>query len=125
MRLSSLILSFVISISLNAQTKWEWTPTDTKWEFACESIIIVDWLQTRYMSKHPDQFQEMGPDRNVFGRHPNISSVNQYFIACEVLHPVIARFLPEPARRVFQTGTIILEVGNSFHNVQIGVRLGW
>jgi hypothetical protein len=101
-----------------------WASADVWREVAFESLLIVDWGQTRYAAQDPKQrWEEQNP---WIGRHPTTQDVDRYFISWLVIHPVISHFLPSEWRKGFQSISIFVEVVSAHQNATtagIGYRL--
>ena len=94
-----------------------WTPADTGWEIGSELGILHEWAQmTTGNYVH-------GFDEEVLGGHPQRRSINAYFGAWMLAHPLISFALPAPYRRFWQVGTIGFEIVVSRRNAQLGCRV--
>ena len=98
----------------------DWTGTDTGLEVAWQVAHAIDWGQTRYIAKHPQDFRELNP---ILGDHPSVGRVNTYFIATGLAHYGISQWLSPSNRRGWQTITIIFAVATVSRNHQIGVKI--
>jgi len=100
----------------------EWTPADTKREIAWQAIHVLDWGQTRYIVKHPDEFFE----RNfILGEHPSVGEVNTYFVLTGALHYWLMRRVEPETRKLLQWVTIGFGASNVANNYHLGVRVGF
>lgn len=81
---------------------------------------MVDWAQTRTISKNPDLFYEKNL---ILGNHPSIGRVNTYFVSAIVLNYVVSDNLSKRWRTGFQTGLIGLELCVTDRNRQIGIKM--
>jgi hypothetical protein len=100
----------------------EITTTDIMLEGTWIGLHTIDWMQTRYIAIHPDQYEELNP---VLGHHPGIGKVNAYFAAGMVLHPLVSYLLPKPYRTWWQGITIGMSGACVGKNLSIGVRMKW
>jgi hypothetical protein len=116
---------FLFSISVNAADKW--TMADTAWQASATALMVGDWGQTRYIAQHPGEYHETNP---ILGRHPSTSAVDLYFMGALIVHPVISYLLPSKAeifgvtinpRRIWQAGTIVVELGCVANNARLGI----
>lgn len=85
-------------------------------------LLVADWAQTRYISTHPQQYQEMNP---TLDDHPSIGAVNVHFIGALALNNAVYYLLPENKRRNWSLMMVGIEgvcVGN---NARIGVKFNW
>jgi len=57
------------------------------------AFTVADWLQTRYISTHPNEWSELNP---IIGEHPAPGSVNSYFSIIMVIVGIIGFALPAP-----------------------------
>jgi len=100
----------------------EWSPADTKREIAWQAIHALDWGQTRYIAKHPDEFSE----RNfILGDHPSVGQVNTYFVLTGALHYWLMRRVEPETRKLLQWVTIGFGASNVANNYHLGVRVGF
>lgn len=57
---------------------------------------VMDWNQTRVISKNPDRFYERGfITKDVIGAHPSTGQVDAYMLGSAVLFMLAAHYLPE------------------------------
>ena len=98
----------------------DWTPQNTKLEWSWVALNGADWLQTRYIATHPEEFSEANP---ILGDHPSTGEVNLYFAVYTAAHYLISRNLhPEP-RKWFQMVSIGVTAGTVVRNYHLGVRM--
>lgn len=112
-----LILGSLVSPAYADENNW--TTQDTVLESIHLGLSVVDWHQTREIAKSNGYWHEYNP---YLGRHPSVRKVDDYMIACMILHPIVAVILPHPYRDWFQFFTIGLETGCVSMNYKIGIR---
>lgn len=126
-----LIFALLLLVSISAQAD-DWSTGDTYRESAFQTLLALDFLQTRNISKssnycgvgkqneHPNchYVQEMN---NYLGACPTLGAINRYFLVGSALHAGIAYLLPEKYRAPFQYVTIGVEAGYVAHNFSIGI----
>ena len=125
-------LSIVLLFSdiANAEYKFaeNWDRDDTEWQVASITLGVADWLQTRYISKHPDEYREMN---KVLGDHPSLDEVDLYFGSVIVAHTLLSMALPPEAevfdykinpRRICQSIWIGVEGVTVVRNIAIGIK---
>jgi len=118
----------------------EWWDNTSKAEVAAETLIVVDWLQTRDIVRHQsdcsgssgvalvdlakqcgaNEYYETNP---IIGKHPSMARVNTYFIGVIVGHWLLDQSLSAEHRKWLENGTIMLELGVVGHNQHIGLRV--
>jgi hypothetical protein len=80
---------------------------------------VIDWSQTRYVVKHPEQFHETNP---LFGTHPTMARVNTIMAARLVANYALAEAFPQ-----YRTTILGVTTSISFYfvarNAQIGVHM--
>jgi hypothetical protein len=107
----------------------EWKAADYKLLGAATALIVVDWGQTRNMTRSPlyitrcpdckDPYYEHNP---ILGKSPSIGEVDKYF-ALAILGTVgVSYALPAKWRRYFLGGVIVLESAVVMRNHHIGLR---
>lgn len=98
----------------------DWTVTDTALESVYLVLHSIDWVQSKYTSKHTDTFYET----NAFlGKHPHGGDVNAYFATAAIAHVSVAYLIPDKYRSIFQIATIGMEIGYVRNNYHIGVGI--
>lgn len=114
---------FLLAIALHAcaGSAYAWNHEDTLWESTYLMAHIADWGQTRDIAVQCDSgaYYETNP---IIGKCPTVNWVNNYFIATALAHVGIATMLPKKYRRLFQMGTLAMEVGYISNNARIGLR---
>lgn len=113
-------LLLVFAACAHADDKRKWTHTDTVLQIAYYTLHAADWLQTRYIAKHPDRYYECNP---IIGKHPGVGKVNTYFAVSAGINTVIPYLLPRPYRTIWQGGIIAVEVGCVASNARVGIKL--
>ena len=113
-----LILLFLVSLPAKAVDPWS---HEDKVRLAIWGTLqTVDWLQTRNIAKHPDQWYETNPR---LGNHPTPGEVNRFFLTTTATHILIANFLPSEYRKVFQYLSIGYEFSYVERNYRIGIKM--
>jgi hypothetical protein len=98
----------------------DWTREDTAWEAAYLVLHVVDWGQTRYITKNPDRYRE---SNSILGETPSLNRVRNYFIATALLHASVSYALPPQWRRRWQGATIAVQAYFVGHNYGADVRI--
>ncbi|MEK6748520.1 MAG: hypothetical protein AABY83_04860 [Pseudomonadota bacterium] len=119
--------ALVLMISLSATVMFSrpalaWTGSDSAFEAAYLLTHVADWGQTRDIAVRCESGRYFETNL-VMGRCPNIASVNTYFVSTALLHMGASYLLPAPYRRIFQTGTIGMQIGYINNNANIGLNL--
>lgn len=116
-----LIILFIVCLPSVARAG-DWTGLNTGLEVAHAALLTIDWRQTRWAQERPNEYYEINP---ALSRHPSAGRIDTWFIAWEVLHPVISYVLPNPYRYAWQAGTLGLEIYCVNKNYNVGVKLKW
>ena len=91
------------------------------WRTSANTLLVVDWLQTRYIADNPDDYHEINP---IMGEHPSIGEVNAYFLGSIIAMNLIGEYALDRSGRktlyIFITGMETLAVSNNF---QLGIKL--
>lgn len=98
----------------------EWTKADTAWEAGYLVLHVIDWGQTRNISRRPDAYRELNP---ILGSHPSIERVNTYFALTAIAHTAISYALPADWRRGWQMVSIGMEATAVSNNYKIGLKI--
>jgi len=111
------LLAMVITGNANA-----WSKKDTYWEAAYLATHLADWGQTLDIAGQckSGAYYETNP---VMGKCPSVQTVNAYFIGTALLHYGAAKALPRKYRRMFQAGTIGMELSYITNNASIGLNV--
>lgn len=119
-----LLLSLMLFASTAHADDWTrgWDKTDSALAGAAFTLKVIDWKQTRYIARHPDQHREWNP---VLGEHPSIGRVNNYFVGSIITSGTIAYFMPGIYRKVFLAGNITVSAWITHHNRSVGIRADW
>lgn len=114
-----LIISFLLipNITLSAD---KWSAQDKILEGTYQVLHFMDWRQTRYIAKNPDDYYEMNP---ILGRHPSTTEVDVYFVSTALLHPIITHYLPKKYRPWWQGITITMSGACVINNFAVGIRM--
>jgi hypothetical protein len=99
-----------------------WDTTDKVLGTAAVATIIVDWGQTRYIAKHPDQYDE---NNIILGKHPSVEKVNAYFVGYIASTLLIADWLSTPNRKLFLGVISVFEIAVTAHNRSIGLKVAF
>lgn len=99
-----------------------WSKKDTYWEAAYLATHLADWGQTLDIASQcgSGNYYETNP---VMGKCPSAQTVNAYFIGTALLHYGAAKMLPPKYRRMFQTGTMAMELSYITNNASIGLNV--
>ena len=97
-----------------------WTRQNTIAQATFLALGVVDWGQTLYIAKHPEEYGESNP---VLGDHPSTKAVNLYMPIAMAAHTLIAVALPPVYREIWQYVWIGIEIGCVEHNANAGVRI--
>lgn len=98
----------------------KWTRSDTKYQLMVTTLTICDWMQTRYISKNPNDFHE----KNIFlGEQPTTGKVDRYFISKILANYIFAKILDTKTRRIWQVGMIGYYIDVVKGNYEIGIKM--
>lgn len=101
--------------------KNRWTVRDTAFQLQYTVLHVIDWGQTRYISKH-DEFYETNP---ILGSNPSTEFVDIYFAVTLIGHTAVSYLLPAKWRRRWQAFTTVLETVVTANNQSIGISVGF
>jgi hypothetical protein len=115
-----LISCLIPNISLAADP---WSRQDIALEGTFIFLHIVDWGQTRDISKNPDKYYEgINP---FLGEHPSTERVDLWFVTTTLAHIVITNYLPSKYRPYFQGVTIGITGAAVIRNFSIGLSVNF
>lgn len=117
------VITFLLVPAQPAQAFDPWAKEDTAREVGYLVLHLVDWGQTRDISRRGGEgYWEVNP---VLGKHPSVRRVDSYFTFSALAHIGIAYALPHDWRRRFQYTTAGLKAGLVIHNNKIGLRVNF
>ena len=101
---------------------WDWS--DTAMESLYLAAHVADWGQTRDIAQQcgSGTYAETNP---IIGRCPSVGRVNTYFFTTALIHAGVATMLPKKYRRLFQVGTLGMEIGYISNNAKIGLKVSF
>lgn len=105
------------SISTTSAQEWDQASRDRQAIYT--ALHLMDWAQTRAIAQNPDRWREVNP---LLGWHPSTRDVDQYFAVTLLGHYVIANWLPENYRAIFQHLTISMEAAVTRNNIILGIK---
>jgi hypothetical protein len=97
----------------------DWTQGDSDKLLLTSALMLVDWQQTRTISKEPWNFTETN---SFLGEHPTLGQVDTYFLASLPINYLIAKNLPKNWRNIYWQYISITQLKAITVNYQIGVR---
>lgn len=98
-----------------------WTVKDTFFQLQYTVLHVIDWGQTRHISKN-DEYYETNP---LLGSKPSTELVDIYFAVTLIGHTTVSYLLPAKWRRKWQAFTSVLETVVTAHNQSIGIAVGF
>ena len=98
----------------------EWTAKQKDLELSYQILHFVDWQQTRYIARHPEDYYEINP---ILGKHPDKQTVDIYFAASALAHIGISALLPDEFRDYWQMVTLGVKATLVGWNFSIGIRM--
>jgi hypothetical protein len=118
------ITSTVSMCGISPAKATEWDSTTKALYWSGVALIVADWAQTRDIASRvsPDGsrvYKELNP---LLPEHPSMAQVNRHFVGGLVLHYALTEVLPQPYKRYFQMGTIVVQSGVVANNTNAGVR---
>lgn len=124
MRFKKPLAALTVALGLGtaqAQPLADWSNTDRALLVTGSLLHAIDWGQTRYIVKHPNEYRETNP---LLGDYPSMGTVNLYMLATGLLIPTTAELLPEYRTLIlgFWVASRAAVVGR---NYSIGIRMSW
>ena len=113
--LARFVLAVLTALLFCSPVKAEAPSTEQK--VAAAVLLTADWLQTRYIARHPDRYYEFNP---LLGKHPSIGAVNNHYLAVGLLGYGLTEL--GVCNRYCYNVFIAFEAANVARNFSIGVR---
>ena len=85
------------------------------------TVLLVDAMQTQYIYEH-DEYYEINP---VIDNYFHGDKAWGYFVLSGAAVYLVADALPHKWRKAFLTGAIVLSLGVTSHNANIGIGLSF
>ena len=86
------------------------------------ALHVVDWSQTRYISKHDNYYESFN---GILGPRPSVGRINMWFLGTGIAQPIIASLLPSEWRRAWLAVGIGIEFMMTTHNAAIGIKMDY
>ncbi|MDH5301850.1 MAG: hypothetical protein OEW58_10865 [Gammaproteobacteria bacterium] len=118
------IIGFILLLLLSSPAN-AWTQEDSMWQSAYLAAHVADWGQTRDIAAQCRTSGAYQESNIVLGSCPSIQMVNAYFVATALLHTGVAHALPSKYRRMFQVGTLGLQLNVVNSNTEIGLQVNF
>ena len=121
---SSYVLILFLTLFFLSPAANAWSKKDTYWEVAYLTTHLADWGQTLDIASKcsSGEYYETNP---VMGKCPSAQTVNAYFVGTALLHYGVAHMLKPKYRRMFQAGTIGMELSYIANNASIGLNVNF
>jgi len=123
------IKEFICLIVIAAGMLWihnaeadDWRDEDTAREIAYQALVVIDYAQTRYISKHCDRYRELN---QLLGRCPNSGDITKYFLLLGLSHYGASRWLSQEYRATWQNVSVVWHAHVITRNAGLGIRLEW
>jgi hypothetical protein len=100
----------------------DWDRTDYVLLTAASVGTYIDWRQTQYIARHPDQFRETN---RALGDHPTVTQVNVYFARTSVLTGALAYFIPSEYRKMYLGLIAAVEIDATARNRRLGIKFSF
>lgn len=112
-------IACIIGMSITCMASEPWSNKDVTLETGCLLSLAADWRQTSEIHK----FSNIHETNSIMGTHPEQSTINQYFLACGLLHGLIADQLHGNWRTAWQCVIFGVEIAQVEKNYKIGLRI--
>jgi len=122
---STQLFAAILAFMLFTPAANAWTKQDTMWETAYLTAHVADWGQTRDIAKHCSSTGKYQESNALLGECPSAQMVNAYFVGTALLHTGVAHMLPRKYRRMFQVGTLGMQLNVINSNKQIGLKVSF
>ena len=113
-----LLLAIVVFTPTTSLAADSWSTQDKALQATTLTLKFIDWRQTRYIAKNPDDYYEMNP---ILGKHPSTTEVDIYFATTAILNTVITHYLPSKYRPWWQAIIITASGTCVINNFSVGL----
>jgi hypothetical protein len=127
----AIILVALLLVSCSS-VSYKWTKADKIGEIMALTALTADYLQTRYIASHGDEYRETN---FILGEHPSKGQVNAYFaglaafnVGTSIILPskiVIGNDIVLKPRLMWQTSTFLGHGYAVMSNYNLGVGMEW
>jgi hypothetical protein len=125
--MKKLLISLLLCLLPCTSIAGDLTKTDLVLEGVHLTISVADLLQTRYIARHPLEFDETN---TLLGRRPSLDSITNFFVVRSIIHGGITYALrkldaPEAVVKVWQVVSICDAGYYVVNNYNMGVKLSF
>lgn len=99
----------------------DWSSADTRRELGWQAVNIIDWKQTRVISKDT-KYEELNP---LLGKYPSTRAVDNFFLVSTVLHSATSCALEPTNRRYWQYISLLFSSAAVINNRRLGIRINF
>lgn len=104
-----------------------WSPSEIATEAATVALFVIDAGQTRDIGPICQRNAECQVyERNpLLGKHPSNARIRNYFTGVIAAHIAITHLLPQKYRALWQGTTMMLEIGITAENANLGLKVNY
>lgn len=104
-----------------------WSTSEIAKEAVTVGLLAIDAGQTRDIGpicqrNEGCQVYERNP---LLGKHPSDARIRNYFAGVIAAHIMITHWIPQRHRALWQNATMMLEVGITVQNANLGLRINY
>ncbi len=118
-----LVIATILLAATAAQAAEPWSNADLALGATALTLSAVDWRQTVYGARHPDQFFEGA--NWMLDDHPSVDQVHLYFAVRTVAVFTAAHYLRGPWRKAVLVGASTLSIVCIDKNLSVGIVVRW
>lgn len=122
----TLKLGFILAIPYISNANAEWWTDDSVTNgliVSANTLMVMDWAQTRYIADHPENFREGGSMRRFIGENPTSGKTNKYFAGTIIINNAIGMMLPKKYKKTFYGVLNVVYLSTTTNNKSIGVKI--
>ncbi len=112
-----ILIVILACLPLDCEGAEPWTKEEVTYQIADEILFYIDRCQTQEAVMHG--FKE---HNFILGKHPSRQTIDNYFIAVGIIHPVITHYLPRKYKMIWLKSTTMLQYIVIMNN---GFKLKW
>lgn len=125
------LIILCLSLISCSSYSYKWTKADKIGQVMVLGAMTMDWLQTRYIASHGNEYRETNP---MLGEHPSKGQVNAYFAGLAAFNVATSCLLPSEIivndyrfkpRLMWQTSTFLGHGYAVISNYNLGVGIEW
>lgn len=104
---------------------WTDDPVTNGLMISANTLMIIDWAQTRHIADNPSRFREDGIMRQFIGEHPKSGKTNKYFLGTIIANNALGAILPKKYKKTYYGILNLVYLSVTTDNASIGIKMNF